>query len=62
MRGRSGSPASVTWIRQISWSTRPGPLLGPEGYRDAGRRFGLELDPARYAEAKPVFPVPKWKG
>jgi putative hydrolase of the HAD superfamily len=31
---------------------KPGPLLGPEGYRDAGRRFGLELDPARYAEAR----------
>jgi HAD superfamily hydrolase (TIGR01549 family) len=31
---------------------KPGPLLGPDGYRDAGRRFGLELDPARYAEAR----------
>jgi HAD superfamily hydrolase (TIGR01549 family) len=31
---------------------KPGPLLGPEGYRDAGRRFGLELDPHRYAEAR----------
>ena len=31
---------------------RPGPLLGPEGYRDAGQRFGLELDPERYAEAR----------
>jgi HAD superfamily hydrolase (TIGR01549 family) len=31
---------------------KPGPLLGPEGYRDAGRRFGLELDPERYAEAR----------
>ena len=31
---------------------KPGPLLGPEGYRDAGRRFGLELDPGRYAEAR----------
>jgi HAD superfamily hydrolase (TIGR01662 family) len=31
---------------------KPGPLLGPEGYRDAGRRHGLELDPARYAEAR----------
>ena len=31
---------------------KPGPLLGPEGYRDAGRRFGLELDPARYADAR----------
>jgi HAD superfamily hydrolase (TIGR01549 family) len=31
---------------------KPGPLLGPEGYRDAGRRFGLELAPERYAEAR----------
>jgi HAD superfamily hydrolase (TIGR01662 family) len=31
---------------------KPGPLLGPEGYRDAGRRFGLELDPDRYAYAR----------
>jgi FMN hydrolase / 5-amino-6-(5-phospho-D-ribitylamino)uracil phosphatase len=31
---------------------KPGPLLGPEGYRDAGRRFGLDLDPDRYAEAR----------
>ena len=31
---------------------KPGPLLGPEGYRDAGRRFGVELDPERYAEAR----------
>ena len=31
---------------------KPGPLLGPEGYRDAGQRFGLELDPERYAEAR----------
>jgi putative hydrolase of the HAD superfamily len=31
---------------------KPGPLLGPEGYRDAGDRFGLVLDPERYAEAR----------
>jgi HAD superfamily hydrolase (TIGR01549 family) len=31
---------------------KPGPLLGPEGYRDAGLRFGLELDPDLYAEAR----------
>ena len=31
---------------------RPGPDLGPEGYRDLGRRYGLELDPARYEEAR----------
>ena len=31
---------------------KPGPDLGPEGYRLLGRRFGLELDPARYGEAR----------
>ena len=31
---------------------RPGPELGPEGYRRLGERFGLELDPARYREAR----------
>jgi putative hydrolase of the HAD superfamily len=31
---------------------KPGPDLGPEGYRTLGRRFGLELDPARYDEAR----------
>ena len=31
---------------------KPGPDLGPEGYRRLGRRFGLELDPARYGEAR----------
>ena len=31
---------------------KPGPDLGPEGYRRMGRRFGLELDPAAYREAR----------
>jgi HAD superfamily hydrolase (TIGR01549 family) len=31
---------------------RPGPDLGPEGYRRAGARYGLDLDPARYPEAR----------
>lgn len=31
---------------------KPGPDLGPEGYRRLGARFGLELDPARYDEAR----------
>ena len=31
---------------------KPGPLLGPGGYQEAGRRYGLELDPARYADAR----------
>jgi len=31
---------------------RPGPDLGPEGYRRLGLRYGLELDPARYERAR----------
>jgi HAD superfamily hydrolase (TIGR01549 family) len=31
---------------------KPGPDLGPEGYQLLGRRFGLELDPERYANAR----------
>jgi putative hydrolase of the HAD superfamily len=31
---------------------KPGPDLGPEGYQTLGRRFGLDLDPARYADAR----------
>jgi putative hydrolase of the HAD superfamily len=31
---------------------KPGPLLGPGGYEEAGKRFGFELDPGRYLEAR----------
>src|SRR3990172_12845072 len=31
---------------------RPGPELGPEGYARAGERHGLQLDPARYQQAR----------
>jgi HAD superfamily hydrolase (TIGR01549 family) len=31
---------------------RPGPDLGPEGYRRLGERHGLTLDPERYEEAR----------
>ncbi len=31
---------------------RPGPELGPEGYRRVGERHGLALDPARYEAAR----------
>lgn len=31
---------------------KPGPDLGPEGYQRLGRRFGLELDPTKYKEAR----------
>lgn len=33
---------------------RPGPDLGPEGYRRLGERYGLSLDPAAYDEARRV--------
>ena len=31
---------------------KPGPDLGPEGYARLGARFGLDLDPARYDDAR----------
>ena len=31
---------------------RPGPELGPEGYRRAGERHGLTLDPERYEDSR----------
>ena len=31
---------------------RPGPDLGPDGYRALGLRYGLELDPSRYEAAR----------
>ena len=31
---------------------RPGPELGPEGYRRVGERHGLTLDPDQYAQAR----------
>lgn len=31
---------------------RPGPELGPEGYRRVGERHGLVLDPDRYSDAR----------
>ena len=31
---------------------KPGPDLGPKGYRTLGARFGLDLDPARYDAAR----------
>jgi HAD superfamily hydrolase (TIGR01549 family) len=31
---------------------RPGPDLGPGGYLELGRRYGLDLDPSRYEQAR----------
>jgi HAD superfamily hydrolase (TIGR01549 family) len=47
----------VTTLRAVLFDVdftlvKPGPDLGPEGYQLLGQRFGLELDPTRYAEAR----------
>jgi HAD superfamily hydrolase (TIGR01549 family) len=47
----------VTTLRAVLFDVdftlcRPGPELGPEGYAALGREYGLELDPARYDEAR----------
>jgi HAD superfamily hydrolase (TIGR01549 family) len=31
---------------------KPGPLLGPEGYKSEGARYGLALEPDRYPQAR----------
>jgi HAD superfamily hydrolase (TIGR01662 family) len=31
---------------------QPGPDLGPDGYRRLGKRYGLDLDPTRYDDAR----------
>src|SRR5207248_8209967 len=57
---RAGTPAAtspVMALRAVLFDVdftlaKPGPDLGPEGYQRLGRRFGLELDPARYGEAR----------
>ena len=51
-----GKPGQVT-LRAVLFDVdftlaRPGPDLGPEGYRRLGERYGLDLDPARYEEAR----------
>jgi HAD superfamily hydrolase (TIGR01549 family) len=53
--GRSAYPLPV--LRAVLFDVdftlfRPGPELGPEGYRRVGERHGLTLDPDRYAEAR----------
>src|SRR4029079_4262453 len=41
--------------------SKPGPELGPEGYRRLGERHGLALDPARYDQAR-VGPIESLQG
>jgi putative hydrolase of the HAD superfamily len=49
--------ASLNGLRAVLFDVdftlaKPGPDLGPEGYQRLGQRFGLELDPERYPEAR----------
>ena len=49
--------SSMTVLRAVIFDVdftlaKPGPDLGPEGYRSLGLRYGLELDPSRYDEAR----------
>ncbi len=51
-RLNAGAPIQAVLFDVDFTIAKPGPLLGPEGYRDAGRRFGLALDPDKYPEAR----------
>jgi FMN hydrolase / 5-amino-6-(5-phospho-D-ribitylamino)uracil phosphatase len=47
-----GAPVEAVLFDVDFTIAKPGPLLGPDGYRDAGRRFGLVLDPDKYPDAR----------
>jgi HAD superfamily hydrolase (TIGR01549 family) len=56
-RGDAAIVARVPELRAVVFDVdftlaRPGPDLGPEGYRRLGARYGLELDPARHDVAR----------
>jgi putative hydrolase of the HAD superfamily len=52
--GRLGGRAAVEAVLfDVDFTlAKPGPLLGPEGYRTAGELHGLTLDPERYPAAR----------
>jgi HAD superfamily hydrolase (TIGR01509 family) len=51
--GRDGSASLHAVLFDVDFTiAKPGPLLGPHGYRREGERYGLALDPARYGEAR----------
>ncbi len=51
--GLEGRPRVDAVLFDVDFTlAKPGPLLGPEGYREAGERHGLELDPERYPAAR----------
>lgn len=52
MAGRSLSGLRAVLFDVDFTIAKPGPLLGPEGYREAGERHGLSLDPALYAPSR----------
>ena len=47
-----GPPVRAVLLDVDFTIAKPGPLLGPDGYRRAGLQFGLSLDPDRYEEAR----------
>jgi HAD superfamily hydrolase (TIGR01662 family) len=54
-QARQGYPRGV--LRAVIFDVdftlaRPGPHLGPGGYRELGRRYGLELDVDKYEQAR----------
>ena len=51
MSRAAGAVAAVLFDVDFTLA-KPGPDLGPEGYRRLGERFGLSLDPGRYDEAR----------
>ncbi len=55
--GRLAIVAGVAGLRAVVFDVdftlaKPGPDLGPEGYRSLGERHGLTLDPARHDTAR----------
>jgi putative hydrolase of the HAD superfamily len=61
MWGNPGSPKAPGYPRLVLRAVlfdvdftlfRPGPELGPEGYRRVGARHGLDLDPTLYSDAR----------
>ena len=52
LRFRSGMDIQAVLFDLDFTLAKPGPDLGPEGYQRLGRRFGLELDPSLYKDAR----------
>jgi HAD superfamily hydrolase (TIGR01662 family) len=50
--GGAAAPVAAVLLDVDFTIAKPGPLLGPDGYRAAGARFGLKLDPELYHRAR----------